>query len=77
MSTASGMMEFEGQNNDFGGTIRYKAIPLVPPNSFGPPTMVAVVVDFKDRALYIERELLGQLKSIHLCGNFCILYAPF
>ena len=23
---------------------------LVPPNSFGPPTMVAVVVDFKDRA---------------------------
>ena len=22
---------------------------LVPPNSFGPPTMVAVVVDFKDR----------------------------
>ena len=49
MSTASGMMEFEGQNNDFGGTKRYKAIPLVPPNSFGPPTMVAVVVDFKDR----------------------------
>ena len=24
---------------------------LVPPNSFGPPTMVAVVVDFKDRAM--------------------------
>ena len=24
--------------------------PLVPPNSFGPPTMVAVVADFKDRA---------------------------
>ena len=23
---------------------------LVPPNSFGPPTMVAVVADFKDRA---------------------------
>ena len=23
---------------------------LVPPNSFGPPTMVGVVVDFKDRA---------------------------
>ena len=23
--------------------------PLVPPNSFGPPTMVAVVADFKDR----------------------------
>ena len=22
---------------------------LVPPNSFGPPTMVGVVVDFKDR----------------------------
>ena len=22
---------------------------MVPPNSFGPPTMVAVVVDFKDR----------------------------
>ena len=42
-------MEFEGQNNDFGGTKRYNNIPLVPPNSFGPPTMVAVVVDFKDR----------------------------
>ena len=54
MSTASGMMEFEGQNNDFGGTKRYKAIPLVPPNSFGPPTMVAVVVD------------LGQWKA---CNN--------
>mgnify|MGYP001429735438 CR=1 FL=1 len=23
---------------------------LVPPNSFGPPTMVGVVVDFKDQA---------------------------
>ena len=46
MNTASGMMEFEGQNNDFGGTKRYNNIPLVPPNSFGPPTMVA---DFKDR----------------------------
>ena len=44
------MMEFEGQNNDFGGTKRYNNIPLVPPNSFGPPTMVAVVPDFKDRA---------------------------
>ena len=43
-------MEFEEQNNDFGGTKRYNNIPLVPPNSFGPPTMVAVVVDFKDRA---------------------------
>ena len=42
-------MEFEGQNNDFGGTKRYNNIPLVPPNSCGPPTMVAVVVDFKDR----------------------------
>ena len=49
MNTASGMMEFEGQNNDFGGTKSYNNIPLVPPNSFGPPTMVAVVVDFKDR----------------------------
>ena len=28
MSTASGMMEFEGQNNDFGGTKRYNNIPL-------------------------------------------------
>ena len=46
-------------------------------NVFGPPTAGCAVVDFKDRALYIERELLGQLKSIHLCGNFCILYAPF
>ena len=45
MNTASGMMEFEGQNNDFGGAKRYNNIPLVPPNSFGPPTMVAVVVD--------------------------------
>ena len=27
---------------------------LVPPNSFGPPTMVGVVVDFKDRALFIH-----------------------
>ena len=25
---------------------------LVPPNSFGPPTMVGVVVDFKDRAIF-------------------------
>ena len=24
---------------------------LVPPNSFGPPTMVGVVVDFKDRGV--------------------------
>ena len=30
MNTASGMMEFEGQNNDFGGTKRYNNIPLVP-----------------------------------------------
>ena len=43
MNTASGMMEFEGQNNDFLGpkdtitslwTKGLKA--LVPPNSFGP-----------------------------------------
>ena len=26
MSTASGMMEFEGQNNDFGGTKRYNKV---------------------------------------------------
>ena len=52
------MMEFEGQKMDFGGTKRYINIPLVPPkflwyplNSFGPPTMVAVVVDFKDRGV--------------------------
>ena len=51
MNTASGMVEFEGQNNDFGGTKSFNNIPLVPPNSFGPPTMVAVVVDFKDRAM--------------------------
>ena len=46
-----------GQNNDFGRTKRVSKIfskktvniPLVPPNSFGPPTMVAVVPDFKDR----------------------------
>ena len=42
-------MEFEGQNNDFGGTKRYNNIPLVPPNSFGPPPMGAVGLDFKDR----------------------------
>ena len=59
MSTASGMMEFEGQNNDFGGTKRYNNIPLdqrlkgfgppkflwSPPNSFGPPPMGAVGLD--------------------------------
>ena len=43
------MMEFEGQNNDFGGTKRYNNIPLVPPNFFGPPPMGAVGPDFKDR----------------------------
>ena len=49
MNTASGMMEFEGQNNDFGGTKSYNNIPLVPPNSFGPTPMGAVGLDFKDR----------------------------
>ena len=57
-------MEFEERNNDLGGTInriwgaeqwflgnqKMQNHSLVPPNSFGPPTMVAVVVDFKDRA---------------------------
>ena len=51
------MMEFEGQNNDFGGTKRYNNTPLdqrllkalVPPNSFGPPPMGAVGLDLKDR----------------------------
>ena len=45
------------QNNDLGGpkdtitSLWTKGLePLVPPNSFGPPTMVGVVVDFKDRA---------------------------
>ena len=42
--------EFEGQNNDFGGTKRHNYIPLVPPNSFGPPPMGAVGIDFKDRS---------------------------
>ena len=38
MSTASGMMEFEGQNNDFGGTKRYNNIPLDQRlKGFGPP----------------------------------------
>ena len=27
---------------------------LVPPNSFGPPTMVGVVVDFKDRGVHFN-----------------------
>ena len=31
---------------------------LVPPNSFGPPTMVGVVVDFKDREKQSGSELL-------------------
>ena len=44
----TGMMEFEGQNNAFGGTKRYNNIPLVPPNSCGPPPMGAVGPDFKD-----------------------------
>ena len=69
MNTASGMMEFEGQNNDFGGTKRYNNIPLVPPNSFGPPTMVAVVVDFKDRdshAPQITYSLKPKRASLHL-----------
>ena len=57
MNTASGMMEFEGQNNDFAGpkdtitslwTKGLKA--LVPPNSFGPPPMGGVRVDFKEIA---------------------------
>ena len=35
--------------DDFGGTKSYNNIPLVPPNSFGPPPMGAVGLDFKDR----------------------------
>ena len=62
MNTASGMMEFEDRTMLLGGpkdTITYlwtkglKA--LVPPNSFGPPTMVAAVFDFKDRERDHER----------------------
>ena len=41
---------------------------LVPPNSFGPPTMVAAVFDFKDRGIPIgnpvEISMKYQLKSI-------------
>ena len=38
MNTASGMMEFEGQNNDFGGTKRYNNTPLDQRlKGFGPP----------------------------------------
>ncbi len=57
MNTASGMMESEDRTMILGGpkdtipslwTKGLKA--LVPPNSFGPPTMVAAVFDFKDRA---------------------------
>ena len=36
---------------------------LVPPNSFGPPTMVGVVVDFKDRDLNIQTLHLHLKKS--------------
>ena len=71
MSTASGMMEFEGQNNDFGGTKRYNNIPLVPPNSFGPPTMVAVVVDFKDRALFSTTKNMKFQENLNL-EDLCI-----
>ena len=31
---------------------------MVPPNSFGPPTMVGVVVDFKDRELILKMVIL-------------------
>ena len=38
MNTASGMMEFEGQNNYFGGTKRYNNIHLDQKlKGFGPP----------------------------------------
>ena len=55
MNTASGMMESEDRTVILGGpkdtiaslwTKGLKA--LVPPNSFGPPTMVAAVFDFKN-----------------------------
>ena len=57
MNTASGMMESEDRTMILGGpkdtiaslwTKGLKA--LVPPNSFGPPPMGGVGVDFKDRA---------------------------
>ena len=44
-------------------------IPLVPPNFFGPPTMVAVVPDFKDRVSWRDqiypgdRVTLGTIQS--------------
>ena len=40
------LTEFEWKINDFGGTKRSNNIPSVLPNSFGPPTVVAVVADF-------------------------------
>ena len=60
------MMEFEGQNNDFGGTKRYNNIPLVPPNFCGPPTMVAVVVDFKDRVSHGHSRALFKTAGLTL-----------
>ena len=62
-------LEFEGTKQLFAGDCKRdlrdrtmilggpKAtiIPLVPPNSFGPPTMVAMVVDFKDRGCEVVR----------------------
>ena len=38
---------------------------LVPPNSFGPPTMVGVVVDFKDRVQWY-RQLFFAFFSLKL-----------
>ena len=56
------------QDNDFGGTKRYINIHLVPTNSFGPPTMVAVVADFKDR---VRRSVpLSPGRSGHVSSSF-------
>ena len=74
-------MEFEGQNNDFGGTKRYNNIPLVPPNSFGPPPMGAVGPDFKDRAqgilLSVTIQQLYFYPGSHILVGFFILTCSF
>ena len=45
---------------------------LVPPNSFGPPTMVAVVPDFKNRAI-IDHIIQQTGESVNLLPFFELL----
>ena len=43
---------------------------LVPPNSFGPPTMVGVVVDFKDREGWSPQAEPTQCDYIFIRAHF-------